>query len=332
MSKMGVFSFVNHTNGKVYVGSSKNIYKRINEYEKQLNYEDRYKRGFHNRELQRDWNKGHKINVKIIKDNCESEDEIRIVRNRELIRNKGHLYNVPNVEVTFDGGNPNTESIQKYDNNDTNHKVYQNSLANTIPTDKRNRNIVKKRKINYSNKKELGLFEQIELAKYLNNFIISDDLRKEIIGKIKKSEITSKYEIRDFIENKLGKKISVLEEEKRRIVEASKEKRRIKERKEREKLFHFLMEKYGLPTYLKEEIGKDIDNGTIFNRYELLERINDPYRFYKKQLNSYEKNELILYSTNFKISDDLKNKTIENIENGNITNKHELRTFIKENK
>jgi hypothetical protein len=73
-SGCGVYALVNRANGKMYVGSSKNFYNRIKMHKSSLGSNNHY-----SRELQEDYNAGHKIDF-VILEWCEPANLIHIER------------------------------------------------------------------------------------------------------------------------------------------------------------------------------------------------------------------------------------------------------------
>ena len=124
MFRRGVFKIINNVTGKVYIGSSDTNMDNLI-----YGYWQKLKSGVHhNKELQRDFDYYGSSNFDfiIVKDDCRSEEEVRLLREREIYLNSHNTYN-EDVPVHYSGGNPNA-SYGGYSRKQNNIKDDLNSL------------------------------------------------------------------------------------------------------------------------------------------------------------------------------------------------------------
>ena len=117
MGRKGVFKIINLKTGKVYVGSSNsNVDQRLYDY-----WQNLHSGTHHNSKLQNDFNRYGSSNFKkvIISANCNSEADVRRIRDRILYQNRAKTYNNLDANVSFKGGNPNARFEGSYDKRNT---------------------------------------------------------------------------------------------------------------------------------------------------------------------------------------------------------------------
>ena len=163
MSGKGAFTITNNVTGKVYVGSSNtDLDQRINYY-----WENLLLGIHHNEELQSDFNFYGSENffINVISKNCQSENEVRQLREQLIYENRFNTYN-HDVPVTYNGGNPN---------------------ASFGGSDKKQNNDGREFSIPLSPKKLINYLE--------NNYTESQNGFYSVFGKINSGEINDYYQI-----------------------------------------------------------------------------------------------------------------------------------------
>lgn len=103
---MGVFNIVNKRTGKKYTAGSTNIDQLMNKYDYEMEHGTH-----HNEELMKDREEGNTFRFEVVSRDCNTEDEVRALRDAEISRNRNNTYN-KDVKIYFDGGNPNAEFLQ----------------------------------------------------------------------------------------------------------------------------------------------------------------------------------------------------------------------------
>ena len=106
MSDMGVINIINNRTGKKYTAGSTNIDQLMKQYKNKIQHASH-----HNEDLSKDAEMGDTFRFEVVSRNCKTEDEIRTLRDEEIYRNRNNTYN-KDVNIYFDGGNPNAEFPQ----------------------------------------------------------------------------------------------------------------------------------------------------------------------------------------------------------------------------
>ena len=227
---MGVFNIVDNRTGKKYTAGSTNMDQLKNQYKNKIEHANH-----HNEELRKDIENGHTFRFEEVSRDCQTEEEIRALRDAEIYRNRNNTYN-KDVNIYFDGGNPNAEypkgkSEVKFNNvedfptshNNIKPKEVKNKSnkqtktkkvpkshrdnpryygKNKIP-EKPNRNLGSNRRVRHNTPKQnLGpkggvLHKIIELKKYTDRYdsLISNDFKNKLIRGIERREIVNKTHI-----------------------------------------------------------------------------------------------------------------------------------------
>ena len=102
----GVFNIVNMITGKKFTSGSTNMDQLMNKYTYDIEHGNH-----HNEELRKDIEEGDTFRFEVVSRDCKTEDEIRALRDAEIYRNRNNTYN-KDVNIYFDGGNPNAEFPQ----------------------------------------------------------------------------------------------------------------------------------------------------------------------------------------------------------------------------
>ena len=174
---MGVFNIVDNRTGKKYTAGSTNMDQLKNQYKNKIEHANH-----HNEELRKDIEKGHTFRFEEVSRDCKTEDEIRALRDAEIYRNRNNTYN-KDVNIYFDGGNPNAE----YPN--VKSEVKFNNIED-IPT-----------QYNDIKPKEVKSKRTIQNSKVLNDYAekfksnISNEFKEELIREINSGKITEKTQI-----------------------------------------------------------------------------------------------------------------------------------------
>ena len=174
---MGVFNIVDNRTGKKYTAGSTNMDQLKNQYKNKIEHANH-----HNEELRKDIEKGHTFRFEEVSRDCKTEDEIRALRDAEIYRNRNNTYN-KDVNIYFDGGNPNAE----YPN--VKSEVKFNNIED-IPT-----------QYNDIKPKEVKSKRTIQNSKVLNDYAekfksnVSNEFKEELIREINSGKITDKTQI-----------------------------------------------------------------------------------------------------------------------------------------
>ena len=174
---MGVFNIVDNRTGKKYTAGSTNMDQLKNQYKNKIEHANH-----HNEELRKDIENGHTFRFEEVSRDCQTEEEIRALRDAEIYRNRNNTYN-KDVNIYFDGGNPNAEYPKgKSEVKFNNVEDFPTSHNNIKPKEV-------KSKRSMQNTKVLNDYAE----KFKSN--ISNEFKEELIREINSRKITDKTQI-----------------------------------------------------------------------------------------------------------------------------------------
>lgn len=186
---MGVFNIVNKRTGKKYTAGSTNMDQLMNKYDYEMEHGTH-----HNEGLRKDGEEGDTFRFEVVSRDCENEDEVRALRDAEIHRNRKNTYN-KDVNIYFDGGNPNAEfphgkrtgklnNVEHFPTSHNNIKPKEVKSKRTMQNTKLLNDYAKKYKSNVSN----------ELIKELNEEINSGNItsKTQISRRIRENEQKNK--------------------------------------------------------------------------------------------------------------------------------------------
>lgn len=180
---MGVFNIVNKRTGKKYTAGSTNIDQLMNKYDYEMEHGTH-----HNEELMKDREEGNTFRFEVVSRDCNTEDEVRALRDVEIYRNRKNTYN-KDVNIYFDGGNPNAEfphgkrtgklnNVEHFPTSHNNIKPKEVKSKRTMQNTKLLNDYAKKYKSNVSNEFIKELNEEINRGNITSKTQISRRIRE----------------------------------------------------------------------------------------------------------------------------------------------------------
>lgn len=180
---MGVFNIVNKRTGKKYTAGSTNIDQLMNKYDYEMEHGTH-----HNEELMKDREEGNTFRFEVVSRDCNTEDEVRALRDVEIYRNRKNTYN-KDVNIYFDGGNPNAEfphgkrtgklnNVEHFPTSHNNIKPKEVKSKRTMQNTKLLNDYAKKYKSNVSNEFIKELNEEINSGNITSKTQISRRIRE----------------------------------------------------------------------------------------------------------------------------------------------------------